>query len=109
MSPSADDIAKKLGRPLETGDILIGEGQTSILGMGFDVRVDGHYEIIGFNKETKSTFLGIRGRETNQVIVRELTSHGPTLERLEFPTREDLWGSAIRKEERTDRPSLKER
>ena len=87
MSPTADQLAKEIGRDLQEGDILTPRyGHINVEVVNPGVVVDGK----------------------NCVSVAELTPHG-RVEKTEFYSRtKNVWNSIVRKENRTDGP-LRER
>ena len=97
MSPKIDDFKKDLGRDLKPGDILIGD--EGLL-----------YEITEVGNEYPSIIGAIRGRISGYVNARRLTSSGPSVNESHFRTNvNSYWNGVIREEDRTDKPSLRER
>ncbi len=109
MSPSADNLAKRINRDLTQGDVLLREYTDSGITMlteAFEV-VSPH--VVGKRRKILRP-LGLLGIKTEAdcVEVRELTQHGP-VERTNLYSRGDnRWTDMIRAENRTHRP-LRER
>jgi len=98
MSPSADEIVRISGKDLKEKDMLVVEDEVS--GQTRD------FEIMGFGTKKRGLF---RKRDVSTVTVREITKSVPGERIYSVPTDQDVWTDIIRREHRTDLPSLKER
>lgn len=98
MSPSADDLVKIIGQDLKEEDMLIVESEIS--GQSRD------FEITGFGTIKRGLF---RKRDIPTVKVREITKSVPGERIYSVPTGQDVWTDIIRREDRFDIPSSKER
>ncbi|MBI4157358.1 hypothetical protein HY502_00740 [Candidatus Woesebacteria bacterium] len=107
MSPSINDIAKKIERDLQKGDILV---WTNADKEHFFYRL---YEIVETNLEwtaPKGSFSSFIGQKKDKGMrIRELTPYGPTEYTFIVRMSTDEWDDVVLGENRTDRPTLKER
>lgn len=107
MSPSADNLVKRINRDLTQGDVLLRAYTDS----GITMMTEAHEVVNPHVVGKRRKFLGLLGMkvEADCVEVRELTQHGP-VEQTRLHSRDDnRWTDIIRTENRTDRPSLRER
>ena len=107
MSPSANNLAKTINRDLTRGDVLLREYTDSGITMLTEA-----YEVVSphfVGKRRK--ILGLLGMklEADCVEVRKLTQHGPVEQTNLYSRDDNRWTGVIRTENRTDRPSLRER
>ena len=105
MSPNIDSLVKKTGE-LKPGDILLSRlpGESNQF-----------HEVVEVGVTVQPSLLSkLSGqKETKGIMVRELTPHGPTEGSTFFALSGgeayDNFVAIIRSEERTDKPSLRER
>ena len=103
MSPSPNNLAKRINRDLTQGDVLLHPLDNNGITKAYEV-VSPHFA----GKRRK--ILGLLGMkvEIDCVRVRELTQHGPVERTNVYSRDENVWTDIIRAENRTDRP-LRER
>ena len=111
MSPSANNLAKRINRDLTQGDVLLRTYTDSGITMMTEAYEVVSPHVTGKRKKPLGLLLGLLGMkvEADCVEVRKLTQHGP-VEQTHLHSRDDnRWTDVIRTENRTDRPSLRER
>ena len=99
MSPTADELAKHIARPLKAGDVLR------------EIKIRPEHETY-YVEVVNPDVMGARFEgdpEEPCIEVKTLTPYGPISSTRLIPEAESVWDGIVRIEDRTDRPSLKER
>ena len=108
MSPTPSQLAQKIGRDLRPGDLLVKEYTRD---GGMAVQRDYDEVIVSHVRGKRKNFFGLLGeKEADCVEVSILTPHGH-LEKTRLFSRDsaNFWDDIIKEENRTDKPSLRER
>lgn len=106
MSPSAKDLEGQIGRQLRKGDILVISERSSA---SVSTTIDSYYEVTDPSVESLVKRFLRKGVVAECIEARVLTPLGPAEGRILYSKDEDVWSTMVKEEERTDRPSLKER
>lgn len=94
MSPTIDDLAKLIGRPLKEGDVIIRRYDRT------------KYEVTGFTQELSGRIIK---KQKTYINYRALTDIGPRNQVYSDEVNRDVYVDVVREEDRTDKPSLRER
>lgn len=108
MSPTPNQLAQKIGRDLRPGDILVKE---YTLDGGMTLKRDYDEVIVSHVRGKRKKFLRLLGGEQADCVeVSILTPHG-RLEKTRLFSRDsaNFWNDIVKEENRTDKPSLRER